>query len=141
MTFYLIRFELNAAYRQMNFAGPGSQHCRLKRPQKTLEEREKMIEDIHKRIDAQYLQHCDMTVPCVTLPVRYFASRFTNILQNLLGQRDRRTTRTCEDVADGASSPAVHQQRGESLVQPGHQRQAFCHIRRDHRVLLPTREE
>jgi hypothetical protein len=67
MTFCLIRFELSAASRRMNFAGPGLTHCGFKRPQKTREEREKMIEDTHKRIDAQYLQYCDMTVPCVSL--------------------------------------------------------------------------
>ena len=66
MTFCLIRFELSAASRRMNFAGPGLSHCGFKRPQKTLEEREKMIEEVHKRVDAQHLQYCDMTIPYVT---------------------------------------------------------------------------
>jgi Fungal specific transcription factor domain len=68
MTFCLIRFELSAASRRMNFAGPGPTHCGFKRPQKTLEEREKMIEETHKRMDALYFQYCDMTVPCVPPP-------------------------------------------------------------------------
>jgi hypothetical protein len=63
MTFCLIRFELSAASRRMNFAGPGPTPCGFKRPQTTLEERERMIEETHKRIDALYLQYCDMTVP------------------------------------------------------------------------------
>ena len=63
MTFCLIRFELSAASRRMNFAGPGLTHCGLKKPQKTLEEREKMIEEVHKRVNEQYLQYCDMTIP------------------------------------------------------------------------------
>jgi Fungal specific transcription factor domain len=67
MTFCLIRFELSAASRRMNFAGPGLTHCGFKRPQKTLEERERMIEEIHKRVDEKYLQYCDMTVPFVYL--------------------------------------------------------------------------
>ena len=67
MTFCLIRFELSAASRRMNFAGPGATPCGFKRPQKTLEERERLIEETHKRIDALYLQYCDMTVPYVSL--------------------------------------------------------------------------
>ena len=67
MTFCLIRFELSAASRRMNFAGPGPTHCGFKRPQKTLEERERMIEETHKRMDALYFQYCDMTVPYVSL--------------------------------------------------------------------------
>jgi hypothetical protein len=66
MTFCLIRFELSAASRRMNFAGPGPTPCGFKRPQKTLKERERMIEETHKRIDALYLQYCDMTVPYVS---------------------------------------------------------------------------
>jgi hypothetical protein len=70
MTFCLIRFELSAASRRMNFAGPGLANCGFRRPQKTVEERERMIEEIHKRIDEKYLRYCDMTVPCVSLATR-----------------------------------------------------------------------
>jgi hypothetical protein len=63
MTFCLIRFELSAASRRVNFAGPGLANGGFGRPQKTVEERAEMIEEIHKRMDEKYLQYCDMTVP------------------------------------------------------------------------------
>lgn len=65
MTFCLIRFELSAAARRLNFAAPGSQVNGTSRPRRNLAEREKMIEDIHDRLENRYLQYCDMTVPCV----------------------------------------------------------------------------
>ncbi len=64
MTFCLIRFELSGAARQLNFAAPGSGPAGYtKRPQKTLAERERIIEETHQRIEDRYLKYCDMTVP------------------------------------------------------------------------------
>ena len=63
MTFSLIRFELSAASRKMNFQAPGKFVAGLDERQKTLAERERTIEEIHKRIEERYLQHCNMSIP------------------------------------------------------------------------------
>ena len=67
MTFCLIRFELSEASRRISFAPPGVMPSGMNYPVKSLAEKEKLIEETHKRIEERYLQYCDMMVPYVAL--------------------------------------------------------------------------
>ncbi|RMZ91094.1 hypothetical protein DV736_g1673, partial [Chaetothyriales sp. CBS 134916] len=58
MTFCLIRFELIVFNRRLNFSNPGGGGG-----EQTLEEKEKMIDACHRRIEDKYLRHCDMSNP------------------------------------------------------------------------------
>ena len=63
ISFCLIRFELSALSRKIGAAVPGiGPNGQLIRG-RTLEEKEKLIEEAHKMIEEKYLKHCDMTVP------------------------------------------------------------------------------
>ena len=63
MTFCLVRFELNAVGRRLNFVLPGPTPCGIVRPRRSLAEKEKIIDEAHKQIEEKYLQYCDMTIP------------------------------------------------------------------------------
>jgi len=61
MTFCLIRFELSVVSRRLNFTSSGSGPCPVE--ERTLEDKEKIIDDCHKNLEEKYLQYCDMNVP------------------------------------------------------------------------------
>ena len=58
MTFCLIRFELSVFNRRLNCTNPGAAAA-----EQTLEEKEKMIDACHRKIEEKYLKYCDMTLP------------------------------------------------------------------------------
>jgi len=60
MTFCLIRFELSQFMRRCNFAGPGDNS---RAADMTLEEKEKLIDEWHRKLEDKYLKHCDMAAP------------------------------------------------------------------------------
>ena len=63
MTFCLLRFELSVVTRRLSFTAPGVEGSESSR--RTLEEKEKMIDQCHRMIEEKYLQYCDMNIPCV----------------------------------------------------------------------------
>lgn len=63
MTFSLIRFEVCVANRRLNYVPPGSKLCNEKAAALTIEDKEKLIEELHKRLEERYLRHCDMNIP------------------------------------------------------------------------------
>ena len=64
MTFCLLRFELSAVTRRLNFTAPGVDGPDGRK--RTLEEKEKLIDQCHQMIEEKYLQYCDMNIPWVT---------------------------------------------------------------------------
>ena len=62
MTFCLIRFELNVALRRLNLTSPGITNMNSACLQ-SFEDKEKMIDACHRKIEEKYLQYCDMSVP------------------------------------------------------------------------------
>ena len=62
MTFNLIRFDVGITMRRLATSPMGGVRTQAF-DQKTLEEKEKLIETCHKRIEERYLQYCDMNVP------------------------------------------------------------------------------
>ncbi|KAK4940915.1 hypothetical protein LTR10_019069 [Elasticomyces elasticus] len=61
MTFCLIRFELGVFSRRLNFTAPGK--APGQEPEVSIEEKEKLIDDIHRSLEEKYLRHCDMNTP------------------------------------------------------------------------------
>jgi len=61
MTFCLIRFELNIFNRKLNCTAPILDPSRTR--ERTLQEKEQMIDACHKKIEDKYLRYCDMTLP------------------------------------------------------------------------------
>lgn len=62
MTFSLIRFEVGVTMRRLVHV-PASGPCNERASERTLEEKEKLIEMCHQRIEERYLRYCDMSVP------------------------------------------------------------------------------
>jgi hypothetical protein len=60
MTFCLIRFELSIFSRRFNFTSPGDADGST---DLTLEEKERLIDECHRRLEEKYLRHCDMNSP------------------------------------------------------------------------------
>lgn len=63
MTFCLIRFELSKFSRRLNFTAPGGTVEGSGSSAWTLEDKEKMIDDCHRKLEEKYLRHCDMSTP------------------------------------------------------------------------------
>ncbi|OCT49494.1 putative C6 transcription factor [Cladophialophora carrionii] len=62
MTFCLIRYELSVFSRRFNFTAPGG-HGAFHDQELSLEEKERLIDECHRRLEDKYLQHCDMNMP------------------------------------------------------------------------------
>ncbi|KIX92068.1 uncharacterized protein Z520_12222 [Fonsecaea multimorphosa CBS 102226] len=61
MTFCLIRYEISVFSRRFNFAAPGYGTPQI--PELCLEEKEKLIDECHRKLEEKYLRHCDMNMP------------------------------------------------------------------------------
>ncbi|EXJ66490.1 uncharacterized protein A1O5_10159 [Cladophialophora psammophila CBS 110553] len=61
MTFCLIRFEISAFSRRFNFTAPG--YGPPQTPELSLGEKEKLIDECHRKLEEKYLRHCDMNMP------------------------------------------------------------------------------
>lgn len=62
-TFDLIRCTVTTSIRRINWAPAGPSPCRAKSANMTLEDKEKLIEELHQYIESHYLHHCDLKDP------------------------------------------------------------------------------
>ncbi|KAI4716291.1 hypothetical protein E4T48_07516 [Aureobasidium sp. EXF-10727] len=64
MSFCLIRFEVANTFRRLNYIPPGEpRQCGDFFASVTLEDKERWINECHKRLEERYLRHVDMSVP------------------------------------------------------------------------------
>lgn len=64
MTFDLIRYSVSTTARRLSYVPPGlGIKCRKKSEMFTLEDKERLIEELHQHIEKKYLRHCDMNIP------------------------------------------------------------------------------
>jgi hypothetical protein len=63
MLFDLIRFTVSTTVRRLSYAPPGPGPCREKIARITLEDKERLIEELHQYLEKKYLKYCDMSVP------------------------------------------------------------------------------
>ena len=63
MGFDLIRFSVSTTVRRLSWAPPGPGPCRVRNAGLSLEDKERMIEDLHQYLEKKYLRFCDTTVP------------------------------------------------------------------------------
>ncbi|KIX04547.1 uncharacterized protein Z518_05417 [Rhinocladiella mackenziei CBS 650.93] len=61
MTFCLIRFEISIFSRRFNFTAPGGDSCPSQRL--SYEDKERLIDECHRKLEEKYLRHCDMSNP------------------------------------------------------------------------------
>lgn len=63
MLFDLIRYMVSTTVRRLSYAPPGPGTCRERNASLTLEDKERLIEDLNKYLEDRYLKYCDMSVP------------------------------------------------------------------------------
>ncbi|MCJ1389916.1 hypothetical protein MMC18_002773 [Xylographa bjoerkii] len=64
MTFDLIRYEVGNTARFLNYTPPGVVSCTKRgHENSSIEEKERLIENLGQYLEAKYLRHCDMAVP------------------------------------------------------------------------------
>jgi len=63
MTFGLIRFEITATLRRLQYIPPGPRKCNKFFAEMSLEKKESWIKECHQRLEDRYLKDCDMSVP------------------------------------------------------------------------------
>jgi len=63
LTFDLIRYSVSTTVRRLSYAPPGPGPCRTRNAGLSLEDKERMIEDLHQYLEKKYLRFCDTTVP------------------------------------------------------------------------------
>jgi hypothetical protein len=62
MTFCLIRYEIGVFSRRFTFNAPGGQ-VPFQGQQLSLDDKERLIDECHRKLEEKYLQHCDMNMP------------------------------------------------------------------------------
>lgn len=99
MTFCLICHEVSVTIRQLNYAPPGLTGGLATDAQLSREEKEKLVKECHKRLEAKYLRYCDTTIPlswATNLVARMIMARMWLIvnrpLQRLEGGRSPQNT-------------------------------------------------
>lgn len=63
MLFDLIRFTVSTTVRRLSYAPPGPGPCRERNATITLEDKERLIEELHQYLENKYLKYCVMAVP------------------------------------------------------------------------------
>lgn len=92
LTFCLIRFEVSVTVRRLNYVALGACPGNALPPSRTLEDKEKLIDACHKRLEERYLQYCDMSVPIfwVTATVaRLIMAKMWLVVHHPLQRNDR----------------------------------------------------
>jgi hypothetical protein len=92
MTFCLIRFEVSVTVRRLTYIPPGAGPCNEHASGQTLQDKERLIDALHKRLEERYLQYCDMSVPIywVTATVaRLIMAKMWLVVHHPLQRQDR----------------------------------------------------
>ncbi|EEH11074.1 fungal specific transcription factor domain-containing protein [Histoplasma capsulatum G186AR] len=93
LTFHLIRCEIIASARRLSFIPP-SLDCSRSRTDMSLEDRQKQILELSKRMEERYVQHCTMTTPilwvCATVVRLALTRLWLTIHEPLSGIENRR---------------------------------------------------
>lgn len=63
MTFDLIRYSVSTTVRRLSYAPPGPGPCRTRNNALSVEDKERMIDDLHQYLEKKFLRHLDTTVP------------------------------------------------------------------------------
>lgn len=63
MLFDLIRFTVSTTVRRLSYAPPGPGPCRERNARITLEDKERLIEELHQYLEKKYLRYCNMNIP------------------------------------------------------------------------------
>lgn len=63
MTFDLIRYTVSTTVRRLSYAPPGRGPCSVKNASLTLEDKERLIEELHQYLENKYLKYCDTNRP------------------------------------------------------------------------------
>lgn len=63
MTFDLIRYTVSTTVRRLSYAPPGRGTCSRKNASLTIEDKERLIEELHQYLENRYLKHCDTSRP------------------------------------------------------------------------------
>ena len=63
MTFDLIRYSVSTTVRRLSYAPPGPGPCRTRSAGLSLEDKERMIEELHQYLERKYLRHCNCSIP------------------------------------------------------------------------------
>ncbi|CAD6573380.1 MAG: hypothetical protein ASARMPRED_006024 [Alectoria sarmentosa] len=63
MTFDLIRYSMGTTVRRLTYAPAGEGRCKTMSASQGIEDKERMIDNLHQYLERKYLQHCDMSVP------------------------------------------------------------------------------
>lgn len=63
MTFDLIRYTVSTTVRRLSYAPPGRGPCSVKNASLTLEDKERLIEELHQYLENKYLKYCDHKRP------------------------------------------------------------------------------
>ena len=102
MTFCLIRFEVSVTIRRLNYVAPGNGSCTGHGNSRSVEDKERLIDACHKRLEERYLQYCDMSVPIfwVTATVaRLIMAKMWLVVHHPL-QRDDRGASLTQDTRE-----------------------------------------
>ena len=76
MTFDLIRYSVSTTVRRLSYAPVGPGPCRTKSNTLTLEDKERMIEELHQHLERKYLQYCDTN----TVPLHWVAATVARLI-------------------------------------------------------------
>ena len=63
ITFDLIRYSVSTTVRRLSYAPPGPGPCRTRNQHLSLEDKERMIEDLHQYLEKKYLRFLNTTIP------------------------------------------------------------------------------
>lgn len=63
MTFDLIRYTVSTTVRRLSYAPPGQGPCSVKNASLTMEDKERLIEELHQYLESKYLKYCDKERP------------------------------------------------------------------------------
>ena len=100
MTFDLMRYAVSTTVRKLTYVPPGSGPCKTKDASLGLQEREKIIDDLHQHIQEQYLKHCDSENNPLHWVIATVAKIITARLWLIVHHRARGTTTGADLPAD-----------------------------------------
>lgn len=76
MTFDLIRYSVSTTVRRLSYAPPGPGPCRVKNSRLSLEDKERIIEELHQYLENRYLRYCDTA----NVPLHWVAATVARLI-------------------------------------------------------------